>query len=160
MAMRRGRRGAKRGASARGPAGARGAKRVAASSAAALMRAAERIRGKAYAPYSKFHVGAALLTRSGRIFSGCNVENASYGLTICAERNAVFQAVAAGETEFVAIAVAGPPPGGTPPCGACRQVLNEFAPELPVIFRGANGRPRTLRLDALLPEAFGPKALR
>jgi cytidine deaminase len=123
--------------------------------AAKLMRAAEDARRNAHAPYSRFHVGAALQARSGRVFLGCNVENASYGLTICAERNAVFQAVSAGETEFVAIAVAGPPGSGTPPCGACRQVLNEFAPHLPVIYRGAKGRVRTTRLDRLLPEAFG-----
>lgn len=122
---------------------------------AALMSEAERARKTAWAPYSNFYVGAALLTRSGRVFRGCNVENASYGLTICAERNAVFQAVSAGETEFVAMAVAGPPGRGTPPCGACRQVLNEFGPHLPIIFRGAGKRLRMLRVDQLLPEAFG-----
>ena len=97
----------------------------------ALIAAACGIRKHAHAPYSKFHVGAALLTASGKIFTGCNVENASYGLTICAERSAVCSAVAAGEREWVAMAVA--TPGGHSPCGACRQVLVEFAPELPIL---------------------------
>jgi cytidine deaminase len=102
-----------------------------------LIHAACDIRRNAHAPYSKFHVGAALLTGSGKIFSGCNVENASYGLTICAERSAVVSAVAAGEgkagaaNDWVAMAVA--TPGGHSPCGACRQVLVEFAPELPIL---------------------------
>jgi cytidine deaminase len=97
----------------------------------ALIDAACEIRKHAHAPYSKFHVGAALLTKSGKIFLGCNVENASYGLTICAERSAVCSAVAAGERDWVAMAVA--TPGGHSPCGACRQVLVEFAPELPIL---------------------------
>jgi cytidine deaminase len=97
---------------------------------AGLIEAAIAARANAYAPYSKFHVGAAILTSSGRIFAGCNVENASYGLTICAERVAVGNAVAAGEKTFAAIAIA--TVGGHYPCGACRQVLAEFAPELSV----------------------------
>src|SRR2546430_11469323 len=96
-----------------------------------LIAAACDIRKQAHAPYSKFHGGAALLTASGKIFSGCNVENASYGLTICAERSAVCSAIAAGERDWVAMAVA--TPGGHSPCGACRQVLVEFAPELPIL---------------------------
>ncbi|MGH7741917.1 MAG: cytidine deaminase [Candidatus Eiseniibacteriota bacterium] len=119
------------------------------------MREAERARRTAWAPYSGFSVGAALLTRSGRVIHGCNVENASYGLSICAERNAVFHAVSAGQWDFVALAVAGPAGRGAPPCGACRQVLHEFAPRLNISFRGAAGRLRTRRLDHLLPEAFG-----
>ena len=129
--------------------------RRSAVSPAALMREAERARLHAYAPYSGFRVGAALLTRSGAVIHGGNVENASYGLSICAERSAVFRAIGAGQRDFVAIAVAGPPGRGAPPCGACRQVLSEFAPRLEVIFRGAGGRLRRRRLDALLPEAFG-----
>jgi cytidine deaminase len=97
----------------------------------ALIAAACEIRKQAHAPYSKFHVGAALLTASGKIVTGCNVENASYGLTICAERSAVCSAIAAGERQFVAMAVA--TPGGHSPCGACRQVLVEFAPDLPIL---------------------------
>src|SRR5436305_1990648 len=93
----------------------------------ALIAAACDIRKQAHAPYSKFQVGAALLTASGKIITGCNVENASYGLTICAERSAVCSAIAAGQRQFVAMAVA--TPGGHSPCGACRQVLVEFAPD-------------------------------
>ena len=102
-----------------------------------MILAACEIRKNAHAPYSKFQVGAALLTGSGKIFSACNVENASYGLTICAERSAIVGAVAAGEgktgaaNDWVAMAVA--TPGGHSPCGACRQVLVEFAPELPIL---------------------------
>ena len=96
----------------------------------ALVAAALEARRQAYAPYSKFAVGAALLTSTGRIFPGCNVENTSYGLTICAERTAACSAVAAGEREFTAIAVA--LSGGGTPCGACRQFLAEFNPALPV----------------------------
>jgi cytidine deaminase len=96
-----------------------------------LIAASCDIRKHAHAPYSKFQVGAAILTKSGKLFSGCNVENASYGLTICAERSAAVSAVAAGEKDWVAIAVA--TPGGHSPCGACRQVLVEFAPDMPVL---------------------------
>ena len=96
-----------------------------------LIAASCEIRKNAHAPYSKFHVGAAILTKSGKIFTGCNVENASYGLTICAERSAAVGAVAAGEKDWAAIAVA--TPGGHSPCGACRQVLVEFAPDLQVL---------------------------
>lgn len=96
-----------------------------------LVTAALEVQQKAYAKYSNFWVGAALLTESGKIIAGCNVENASYGLTICAERSAVFTAVGMGETSFKAIAIA--TAGGYPPCGACRQVLAEFCGSLPVI---------------------------
>ena len=115
---------------------------------------------KAYAPYSKFRVGAAVLTASGKIFSGCNVENASYGLCNCAERSAIFAAVAAGERRITAVAVHTPTVKPTMPCGACRQVIHEFGPKALVIALG-NGRARVeARLDALLPHAFGPKNLR
>jgi cytidine deaminase len=128
-----------------------------------LIQTACDIRKHAHAPYSKFHVGAALLTGSGKIFSGCNVENASYGLTICAERNAVFNAVAAGEgkaghdNNWVAMAVA--TPGGHSPCGACRQVLVEFAPELPILLvdsdrPDAEGGVHETDMKTLLPGRF------
>jgi len=126
----------------------------------ALLTEAEAARAHAYAPYSRFAVGAALLTADGRMVRGANVENASYGLTICAERVAVAAAVAQGERSFRAVAVVGPA-GANPcwPCGACRQVLAEFASTLWVVVRDAGGHPCARRLDELLPEAFGPHAL-
>lgn len=122
-----------------------------------LLRRARDARGRAYAPYSGFRVGAALLTADGRVFDGCNVENASYGLTNCAERVAVGTAVAAGAREYAAIAIAGPDdPRPCAPCGACRQVLHEFAPDLLVVTPGEGGEPAVTTLRELLPGAFGP----
>ena len=124
-----------------------------------LSDAAKSVRPNAHAPYSKFQVGAAILTASGEIFAGCNVENASYGLTICAERVAVGSAVAAGHKQIVAVAVASS--GGHSPCGACRQVLSEFGPAMEVILVDADDptRTRTTTLAALLPEQFSSDAL-
>ena len=124
---------------------------------AALIAAATAVRGLAYAPYSHFTVGAALQAADGTIFTGCNVENASYGLTICAERNAVAHAVATGERAFTAVAVV--TENGTMPCGACRQVLAEFGPRMWVIAVDAAGRQSVVNLDELLPAAFLPDAL-
>ena len=118
----------------------------------ALIAAAHQARQKAYAPYSGFSVGAALWTGSGRVFTGCNVENASYGLTVCAERVAVAKAISEGEHDFEAIAVVSP--GGATPCGACRQVLAEFNADLRVIVADLEGNSREFRLSELLPEAF------
>lgn len=123
----------------------------------ALIVAARKARQKAYAPYSNFAVGAALRTRSGRVFTGCNIENASYGLTICAERVAVAKAISEGERDFEAIAVVSP--GGATPCGACRQVLAEFNPDLRIIVADPEGNIRRFRLSELLPEAFLPHHL-
>ena len=136
------------------------AKRRVAPDAAALMRAAERARRNAYAPYSRFPVGAAILLRDGRIVTGCNVENASYGLSVCAERNAVFKAVSAGESDFVAIAVTAREGRGAPPCGSCRQVLHEFAPDILVYWRDARGRTVRRKLGVLLALPFDLKMLR
>ena len=112
----------------------------------------------AYAPYSNFHVGAALLSEDGEVFTGCNVENASYGLTICAERTAVFNAVSQGKRRFLAIAIASP--DACPPCGACRQVLNEFQPDMIIYLGDENGKLiHETRLAKLLPDAFGPENL-
>lgn len=124
-----------------------------------LVRKAIEVRGHAYAPYSEFAVGAALLAADGRIFTGCNVENASYGLTICAERVALFKAVSEGTREFEAIAIACGK-GPCAPCGACRQVLYEFAPDLTVIMADAEGGSvREAKLGDLFPKGFGPKSL-
>jgi len=120
---------------------------------AALIAAAREARKNAYAPYSKFCVGAAVLGESGRVFTGCNVENSSYGLTVCAERNAIFQAVAAGEKRIVACAIdTGEKP--SPSCGMCRQVFAEFGDrQMPIAFVGK--RQRSLyTLGDLLPHAF------
>lgn len=113
----------------------------------------------AYAPYSHFHVGAVLLGAGGGLYSGCNVENASYGLSVCAERAAIATAVRAGERRFLGLAIwgarEGEPPAPCPPCGACRQVLAEFCDaNLPVWSQGADGTPVLWTLGALLPEAF------
>jgi cytidine deaminase len=124
-----------------------------------LVEQAVAARRLAYAPYSGFPVGAALLAKDGRLFTGCNVENASYGLTMCAERVALFKAISAGAREFQALAVAG---GGAPcaPCGACRQVLAEFSPHLVVLMADGEGKQvERLSLGELLPRAFGRESL-
>jgi cytidine deaminase len=124
-----------------------------------LVDAAREARERAYAPYSNFAVGAAIRTHSGRIFTGSNVENASYGLTMCAERVAVFAAVAAGERIIESVAVVADTPDVTPPCGACRQVLFEFGPSTEIVCEGAGGVRRVWSLANLLPHAFGPNSL-
>jgi cytidine deaminase len=122
-----------------------------------LVSAACAVRAHSYSPYSRFRVGAALRGESGQVYLGTNVENASFGLSICAERSAVVSAVAAGETRFSAIAICADGPAPTAPCGACRQVLLEFGPELPVILAGENGLSGellALTVADLLPHAF------
>jgi cytidine deaminase len=119
----------------------------------ALIEQARKVRSYAHAPYSKFAVGAALLGRSGRVFTGCNVENLSFGLTICAERVALCSAVAAGEREFEAIAVVADSLTPVSPCGACRQVLAEFAPDLEICSANLTGERFSGRLGELLPRA-------
>ncbi len=118
-----------------------------------LISAARAARELAYAPYSHFAVGAALRTRSGRVFTGCNVENLSYGLTICAERAAVYAAVAAGERDFEALAVIADSKEPVTPCGACRQVLAEFAPALRVCSANLEGKTYASSIALLLPRA-------
>lgn len=127
----------------------------------ALLSAAREAATRAYVPYSSFPVGAAVLMADGTVVTGANVENASYGLTICAERVAVVTAVAAGHRAVRAVAVVAPKLRGVTPCGACRQFLNEFVPaegELLVILEG-EAAPTRLALDELLPRSFGPRAL-
>lgn len=122
---------------------------------AKLLAAARRAAKAAYAPYSHFRVGAAVADERGRIFAGCNVENASYGLTLCAERSAVAQAVAAGARRLTAAAVTAGGAAEPWPCGACRQVLAEFLPpEAPVWVAGRAGRVHAFRMDELLPHTF------
>jgi cytidine deaminase len=122
----------------------------------ALVAAAGEAREGAYAPYSGFQVGAALLSDDGSTFTGANVENASYGLSMCAERTAVFHAVAQGVRRLRAVAVVASNDEPTWPCGACRQVLYEFGPDLVVIAEGKGGRREERSLAELLPDAFGP----
>lgn len=139
-----------------------------------LVKLARAARERAYAPYSGFRVGAALLAGSGKVYTGCNVENASYGLSLCAERVALFRAVAEGERIFKVLAVAadaegagagGPADGGYAggmpaiPCGACRQVLAEFAPGLEVIAAASDGRQQVYFLSELFPHPFSLKAI-
>ena len=125
-----------------------------------LVELAMEMRGMAYAPYSGFRVGAALLCADGTVSTGCNVENAAYGSSICAERTALVKAVSAGKRDFVALAIAGSGEGYCWPCGACRQMLYEFAPRLRILAAGPDGRFAPARLDELLPHGFGPAALK
>ncbi|PTX92649.1 cytidine deaminase [Opitutus sp. ER46] len=124
-----------------------------------LETAARKAAKASYSPYSRFPVGAAILTDSGKVFTGCNVENASYGLCNCAERTAIFTAAAAGERGLRAVVVYTPTKTTTAPCGACRQVINEFGPDA-IVISICDGKERTEQsLSALLPDAFGPKNL-
>ncbi|HEX77544.1 MAG TPA: cytidine deaminase [Dehalococcoidia bacterium] len=121
----------------------------------ALIAVAQRAREHAYAPYSGYAVGAAVRTRSGRVFTGCNVENASYGATVCAERVALWKAVSEGERDFEAIAVV--TLNGGSPCGPCRQVMAEFAPDMRVIIADVHGNARVTTVRELLPDRFKPE---
>jgi cytidine deaminase len=120
----------------------------------ALLEAARQARENAHAPYSNFRVGAALRATSGRIFGGCNVENATYGLTVCAERVAIFKAMSEGERGFDAIAVVADTDTLTPPCGACRQLIWEFCGDVPVILANLKGKTETLQMRDLFPKPF------
>lgn len=118
-----------------------------------LLEAALVARERAYAPYSKFLVGAAVRAASGKIYTGCNIENASYGLTVCAERNALFSAVGAGEREFTVLCVVGDTEAPISPCGACRQVMAEFKVKR-IILANLKGDVKEYTLDELLPLSF------
>jgi cytidine deaminase len=118
-----------------------------------MVEMAAKVRLRAYAPYSGFKVGAAVLTRAGAIFTGCNVENASFGVTICAERAAVVAAIAAGQPELIAIAIVTDAPEPAMPCGACRQVLAEFNPLIKIIASTTQDERQEFVLTDLLPRA-------
>ena len=124
-----------------------------------LVDAAKKARSRAYSPYSGVKIGAAVLASDGRIFSGANVENSSYGLSCCAERTAIFRAVSEGAKDLVAIAVVGKSEGFTRPCGACRQVMVEFNPRMKVLRRGVDGFAADEVAGSLLPRHFNPPEL-
>lgn len=123
-----------------------------------LVNLAKEVRDRAYAPYSRFQVGAAILGKSGKVYQGCNIENSAYPSSICAEHAAVSVAVSAGERDFEAIAIAGPTGNDLRPCGKCRQVLIEFSPNMTVILALPGGN-RSFPLTALLPERFDGSCL-
>jgi cytidine deaminase len=135
------------------------AMRISRLQVAKMRQRAERVLESAYAPYSGFRVGAAILASNGRIYSGCNVENASYGLTICAERNAIFRAVADGQTSIEALVVVSTSGSIAYPCGACRQVLREFTDDAQIFIFPASGAPLRTNIGELLPNSFGPGSL-
>jgi len=125
----------------------------------ALIAAARQTRENAHAAYSNFRVGAALRATSGRIFGGCNVENATYGLTVCAERVAIFKAISEGERGFDAIAVVTDADSLTPPCGACRQLIWEFCGDIPVVLANLKGKSEVLAMRDLFPKPFDSSSL-
>ena len=125
----------------------------------ALVNAARGAVVRAYAPYSEFRVGAAVLGASGRLYTGANIESSSYGLTVCAERVAVFHAVHAGESHLLGLAIATETQDPVSPCGACRQVVHEFGPDIPVLLSPLAGAVVHTRLGVLLPDAFDPRVL-
>lgn len=126
-----------------------------------LMKKAIEARGNAYVPYSKFPVGAALLTADGKVYTGCNIENAGYSMTNCAERTAMFKAVSEGDKVFTALAVSADTPGPVSPCGACRQVLAEFcSPDMPVYLTNLKGDVQETTINELLPGAFSTEDLK
>jgi len=124
-----------------------------------LARLARLARKNSFSPYSHFRVGAALLTRGGKVYTGSNIESSSYGLTVCAERTALFKAVSEGEKRFVAIAVASDEEDFTPPCGACRQVIMDLAGNIDVVMAGKRGNVRVMSMSELFPHPFGASNL-
>ena len=125
-----------------------------------LLEAATDVRTRAYAPYSDFKVGAAVETENGDIYTGCNVESASYGLTVCAERVAIWKGISRGVTKFGRIAVVVDTEELTPPCGVCRQIIWEFCGDVPVILANLHGKQETVMMSELLPRAFDSKFLK
>ncbi len=125
-----------------------------------LIESAKQVREKAFAPFSNFKVGAAVKTKGGKIFTGCNIESASYGLTVCAERVAIWKAISEGEKEFTNVAVVADTEDLTPPCGACRQIIWEFCGDVSVTFANLKGNVETVQMKELLPRAFDTKFLK
>lgn len=125
-----------------------------------LVNAARDVRENAFAPYSNFKVGAAVETDEGNIYTGCNVESASYGLTVCAERVAIWKGISRGEKKFGRIAVVVDTDELTPPCGVCRQIIWEFCGDVPVILSNLHGKTETIQMSELLPRAFDSKFLK
>ncbi len=124
-----------------------------------LIRRAREARSNAYSPYSGVKIGAAVLTRDGSIYAGCNIENSSYGLSNCAERTAIFKAISEGRRELVSMSIVGDSEDFTRPCGACRQVMVQFNPRLRIIRVGLDGYRSVTTAEKLLPEAFNPSSL-
>lgn len=125
-----------------------------------LIASATEVRELAFAPYSKFKVGAAVETEDGEIYTGCNVESASYGLTVCAERVAIWKGISEGEKKFSRIAVVVDTEDLTPPCGVCRQIIWEFCGDVPVVLSNLHGKTETIQMSELLPRAFDSKFLK
>ena len=125
-----------------------------------LIEVAKQARENSHAPFSRFRVGAAVQTKDGKIYSGCNVESASYGLTVCAERVAIWKAVSEGEKDFEQFAVVADTETLTPPCGACRQIIWEFCGDIPITFANLKGDVETIQMKELLPRAFDTKFLK
>jgi len=125
-----------------------------------LIEAAKKAREQSVAPFSRFLVGAAVKTDSGKVYTGCNIESASYGLTVCAERVAIWKALSEGERNFAELAVVADTETLTPPCGTCRQIIWEFARNATIVFANLNGQSETFHMAELLPRAFDARFLR
>ena len=125
-----------------------------------LIEEARKAREKAHAPFSNFKVGAALFTENSELFTGCNIENASYGLTLCAERVAIFKAVSEGAKDFTQLAIVADTDELTPPCGACRQIIWEFCGDIPLILSNLKGKTETIQMKEIFPRAFDTKFLK
>lgn len=124
-----------------------------------LVKQAQAARKRSHSPYSRFRVGAALLTKKGKVYTGCNIEVSSFGLTICAERTAIFKAISEGEKRFAAIAIATDEDSFTAPCGACRQVLMDLAGNIDFVMSKKNGEVQVMKMIDLIPFPFAPKNL-
>jgi len=124
-----------------------------------LIKTATEARAKAFAPFSNFKVGAVLATKDGEIFTGCNIENASYGLTMCAERVAIFKAISEGESKFQTLVIVADTENLTPPCGACRQIIWEFCGDVEIVLANLQGKTETMRMSELFPRAFDSRFL-